>query len=160
MFSIIQGKRMQWRKLNVIQNNLLENTLKFIRIEKKMLALLFTLMLCTAYSEQNCHSFSLSYPILTHSILQPTACLCVHSIYQDRKLLAPVTCFAQLDKTSLWTLWAEQHASYTRFLPRPTRKEFNLPKLPTAEILSGKNAQAFLVCGFLMKSFKKNILKI
>ena len=27
--------------------------------------------------------------------------------------------------------------------------------LPTAEILSGKNALAFLVCGFLMKSFKK-----
>ena len=28
--------------------------------------------------------------------------------------------------------------------------------LPTAEILSGKNVRAFLVCGFLMKSFKKN----
>ena len=27
--------------------------------------------------------------------------------------------------------------------------------LPTAEILSGKNARVFLVCGFLMKSFKK-----
>ena len=27
--------------------------------------------------------------------------------------------------------------------------------LPTAEILSGKNARAFLVCGFLIKSFKK-----
>ena len=33
-------------------------------------------------------------------------------------------------------------------------------KLPTARILSGKNARAFLVCGFLMKSFKKKILKI
>ena len=32
--------------------------------------------------------------------------------------------------------------------------------LPKTEILSGKNARAFLVCGFLMKSFKKNILKI
>ena len=32
--------------------------------------------------------------------------------------------------------------------------------LPTAEILSGKNVRAFLVCRFLMKSFKKNILKI
>ena len=32
--------------------------------------------------------------------------------------------------------------------------------LPTAEILSGKNAWAFLVCGFLMKLFKNNILKI
>jgi hypothetical protein len=31
--------------------------------------------------------------------------------------------------------------------------------LPTAEILSGKNERAFLVCGFLMKSYKK-ILKI
>ena len=28
-------------------------------------------------------------------------------------------------------------------------------RLPTAEILIGKNARAFLVCGFLMKSFKK-----
>ena len=27
--------------------------------------------------------------------------------------------------------------------------------LPTAEILSGKNARALLFCGFLMKSFKK-----
>ena len=32
--------------------------------------------------------------------------------------------------------------------------------LPTAEILNGKNARAFLFCGFLMKSFKKYILKI
>ena len=36
--------------------------------------------------------------------------------------------------------------------------------LPTAEILSGTNARAFLVCGFLMKSSKKiypkNIKKI
>ena len=32
--------------------------------------------------------------------------------------------------------------------------------LPTAEILSGKNARAYLFCGFLMKAFKKNILKI
>ena len=34
------------------------------------------------------------------------------------------------------------------------------PTLPKAEIISGKNARTFLVCGFLMKSFKKNILKI
>ena len=34
------------------------------------------------------------------------------------------------------------------------------PTLPIVEILSGKNVRAFLVCGFLMKSFKKNILKI
>ena len=27
--------------------------------------------------------------------------------------------------------------------------------LPTAEILNGKNTWAFLVCGFLMKSFQK-----
>ena len=31
----------------------------------------------------------------------------------------------------------------------------NHSTLPTAEILSGKNAREFLVCGFLMKSFKK-----
>ena len=35
--------------------------------------------------------------------------------------------------------------------------------LPTGEILSGENARKFLVCGFLMKSYKKypeNIKKI
>ena len=32
--------------------------------------------------------------------------------------------------------------------------------LPTAEMLNGKNARVFLVCGFLTISFKKNILKI
>ena len=32
--------------------------------------------------------------------------------------------------------------------------------LPTAEILSGKNPRAFLFCGVLIKSFKKNILYI
>ena len=35
--------------------------------------------------------------------------------------------------------------------------------LPTAEILGSKNARAFLVCGFLMKSFKifsENMKKI
>ena len=32
--------------------------------------------------------------------------------------------------------------------------------LPTAEILSGKTAWAFLVCGFLRKIIQKNILKI
>ena len=31
--------------------------------------------------------------------------------------------------------------------------------LPTAEILSGKNVRAFLVCEFLMKSFKRNYEK-
>ena len=37
---------------------------------------------------------------------------------------------------------------------------FTLLTLPTAEILSGKNVRAFLVCVFLMKWYKKNILKI
>ena len=31
--------------------------------------------------------------------------------------------------------------------------------LPTAEILNGKNARAFLVCGFLMKSIRKKSWK-
>ena len=30
----------------------------------------------------------------------------------------------------------------------------------TAEILSGKNARAFLFCGFLMKKFPENMKKI
>ena len=33
--------------------------------------------------------------------------------------------------------------------------EHDICTLPTGEILSGKNAWALLVCGFLMKSFKK-----
>ena len=45
----------------------------------------------------------------------------------------------------MWGNWIKKCRSFTT--------------LPTAEILSGKNAWAFLVCGFLMKSFKK-ILKI
>ena len=40
------------------------------------------------------------------------------------------------------------------------KRGFSSVTLPTAEILSGKNARAFLVYGFLMKSFKKHILKI
>ena len=32
---------------------------------------------------------------------------------------------------------------------------FETTTLPTAEILSGKNARTFLVCGLLMKSSKK-----
>ena len=29
----------------------------------------------------------------------------------------------------LWAIWAGQHAPYTLFLPRPARKEYNIPKL-------------------------------
>ena len=36
--------------------------------------------------------------------------------------------------------------------------KYSISTLPTAELLSGKNARAFLVCGFLMKSLKKKIL--
>ena len=35
--------------------------------------------------------------------------------------------------------------------------QIQLITLPTAEILSGKNGGAFLVCGFWMKSFKRNM---
>ena len=35
-----------------------------------------------------------------------------------------------------------------------------LDTLPTAEILSGKNVRAILVCGFLMKPFKKKYPEI
>ena len=52
---------------------------------------------------------------------------------------------------------------YTKYvIYQPLRKKsWGRPvTLATAEILRGKNARAFLVCGFFMKSFKKNILKI
>ena len=52
-----------------------------------------------------------------------------HSIwymYKDNKLLAPVACFAELVEIGLW---AEQHAPYTQFLPRPAGKESSVPKL-------------------------------
>ena len=48
-------------------------------------------------------------------------------ICQDSKLLASVVYFAQLVETSLWAFWVGQHAPYTRFLPRPARKETNVP---------------------------------
>ena len=52
-------------------------------------------------------------------------------IYQNSKLLAPVFCFAELVKTGSWAVWAEKHALlYTRFLPKPARKESNLSNVP------------------------------
>ena len=50
-------------------------------------------------------------------------------IYWDSKLLALVVCFAELVKTRLWAICAEQYATYTRFLPRLARKEQNVQKL-------------------------------
>jgi len=50
-------------------------------------------------------------------------------IYKDNKLLAPVFFFAELVKTNLWAICAEQYATYTRFLPRLARKEQNVQKL-------------------------------
>ena len=41
----------------------------------------------------------------------------------------PVACFAELVQTGLRALKAEQHAPYTGFLNRPTRKESNVPKI-------------------------------
>ena len=49
--------------------------------------------------------------------------------YLDSKVLAPVVCFADLVQIGLRTIWAEQHAPYTRFLPRRARKESNVHKL-------------------------------
>ena len=60
---------------------------------------------------------------------QEAQCFPTKYIYLDSKLLAPVVYFAKLVKSSLWAVWVEQHAPYTRFLPRPARKESNVPKL-------------------------------
>ena len=43
--------------------------------------------------------------------------------------LAPVFCFAEVVSTGLWTLWSEQHAPYAQYLPRPARKESNVPNV-------------------------------
>ena len=43
--------------------------------------------------------------------------------------LVRVDYFSELVKNDLWFIWAEQHAPYTQFLPRQTRKESNVPKL-------------------------------
>ena len=44
--------------------------------------------------------------------------------------------FAELVLTGLWAVWAEQLASFseyiTQFLPRPTRKESNVPKMKSS----------------------------
>ena len=58
-------------------------------------------------------------------------------------------------------LQSHQHEFHlTRIFPSPKMRVRRGPSVPTAEKLSGKNAWVFLVCGFLMKSFKQNILKI
>ena len=60
--------------------------------------------------------------------------VCSHSIYirtvSSCKRLLHI-CFAELVITGLWTVWEEQHAQNTRFLPRPARIriESNVPKL-------------------------------
>ena len=41
----------------------------------------------------------------------------------------PVVGFAELFEAALWAVWQEKHAPYTQFLPRPARKESNVPKL-------------------------------
>ena len=48
--------------------------------------------------------------------------------------LAPVVCFSELVETGLRAVWAEQHAPYTPFLPRPVpaKKELNLLKLESS----------------------------
>ena len=42
------------------------------------------------------------------------------------KLSASILYFAEPVKTSLWAIWAEQHAQYTWFLPQPSH-EGNVP---------------------------------
>ena len=42
-------------------------------------------------------------------------------IYSDSKFLVPVDYFAKPVKTSLWAVWAEQHAQYTWFLPQTSQ---------------------------------------
>ena len=44
----------------------------------------------------------------------------IQYIYYGRKLLVPVACFAILVQTSLWAIWAEQHAMFTLFFHIPT----------------------------------------
>ena len=46
-------------------------------------------------------------------------------IYWDSKLLATVVYFAKPDKTSLWAVWAEQHAQNTWFLPKTSQEGNN-----------------------------------
>ena len=50
-------------------------------------------------------------------------------MYQDNKLLATLVYFADPVQTSLWSVWAKQHAKDTSFpvQTRPARKETNVP---------------------------------
>ena len=57
--------------------------------------------------------------------------ICYHSIYQNSKFLVSIVCFAELVWIGLWPALAQQHSTYTRFLPRPARKKLNVPKLRT-----------------------------
>ena len=44
--------------------------------------------------------------------------------------------FRDLLTFSLWDICAEQHALNTQFLPRPARKELNVPKLKGSKVLN------------------------
>ena len=48
-----------------------------------------------------------------------------NSIYIRTALLVPVVCFADLVWIGFWTVWAEQHAPYTKYLPRSGRNRMN-----------------------------------
>ena len=49
---------------------------------------------------------------------------------------ALVVFFAELVWTDLLAVWTEQHSLYTWYLPRPDRKELNLPKLKSSHELT------------------------
>ena len=57
-------------------------------------------------------------------------------ICQKSKLFMPVFCIFEQLKIGLWIVWAEQHTRYTRFLPTPSRKEMNVPKLNSSQELN------------------------
>ena len=48
-------------------------------------------------------------------------------IYLDSKPLAQIVCLTEIVHTGLWAVWAEQRAPPTQFLPRPAKKESNIP---------------------------------
>ena len=67
-----------------------------------------------------------------------------------------VSCQKLLVSTKFMPKWHKNSKKYQALKKLiSVQNHGSKPTLPTAEILSGKNARAFLVCGFLMRSSKK-----
>ena len=97
--------------------------------------------------------------------LNSNTCFCLWlygslAFFHSGVRIKPNTSFQTLPLANAQTCIGEEGSAPDYRQTGVATSGFTTYTLPIAEILSGKNAWAFVVCGLLMKSFKKNILKI